>query len=51
MVHDEIELEGPIELKDTLTALVKNSMEKAGTYFCKYPTLSATVDVGDHWIH
>jgi len=51
VVHDEIELEGPIELKDTLTALVKNSMEKAGTYFCKYPTLSADVEVGDHWIH
>lgn len=51
MVHDEYEIESPDELVDEVKDLLINSMEKAGSYFCKLVPLKATVDVGDHWIH
>ena len=51
IVHDEIEVECPEHMKDTIAKLVKNSMEKAGDIFCKIVKLTASIDIGDHWIH
>ena len=51
MVHDEYEIECPENMVEEVSELLVQSMEKAGSYFCKKIPLTASVDIGDHWIH
>lgn len=51
LIHDEIVVECPQEMGESIGKMVKNSMEKAGNYFCKRVPLSADPYVGDSWTH
>jgi DNA polymerase-1 len=51
LIHDEIVVECPQEMGESIGEMVKNSMEKAGNYFCKRVPLSADPYVGDSWTH
>jgi DNA polymerase I-like protein with 3'-5' exonuclease and polymerase domains len=50
-VHDEINIEFPEELKDTIPDILIQCMKAAGDVFCKIVKLDATIEVSDHWIH
>lgn len=47
----EFEVECPEDIVDEISNLLKQSMEKAGTYFCRIVPLKASVDIDDHWVH
>lgn len=51
MVHDEYNIEAPDNLIEEATALIVNSMKKAGSIFCKIIPLDADAQIGKHWIH
>lgn len=51
VVHDEILVECPENIKDNISEVVLNSMRKAGDLFFKRVRLDASSDIGDHWIH
>lgn len=51
VVHDEIIVECPKEIAETVAKEVKGAMVKAGALFFKRVPLDASCDIGDHWIH
>jgi DNA polymerase-1 len=51
LVHDEILIETSEELMPKAVATLQLSMSKAGEPFCPIIPLSATADIGKHWIH
>ena len=51
MVHDEIVVEFPEELKDIVPEKLRLSMEKAASYLCKALPIPACPEVGKYWIH
>ena len=50
-VHDEINIEFPEELKDTVPDILIKCMKSAGDTFCKIVKLDADIEISDHWIH
>lgn len=50
-VHDEINLECPEELKDTISDILVKCMEEGAKPFCTRVKLGADVEIGDFWIH
>ena len=51
MVHDEFNIEAPIEIAEEMSNLLVKCMEAAGKQFCKLIPLTAEAAIGDHWIH
>lgn len=51
MVHDEIVVEFPAELKDIVPPMLKKCMEKAAAQLCTSLPIPAVPETGDHWIH
>lgn len=51
LIHDEIVIEAPEELMPKAVEALKDCMAKAGEPFCPIIPLSATADIGKHWIH
>lgn len=51
MVHDEIVIEFPKELKDQAVKALVDSMESAALVFCKKLPIPAEAEVGLGWIH
>jgi len=49
MVHDEIDLEVQIAYSTEVAILLKESMEEAGTRFCKIVPLKADVEISKYW--
>ena len=50
IVHDEICIEYPKELKDTYKML-EYHMEEASKAFCKFSKIPAKAEVSTHWVH
>ena len=50
-VHDEINVECPEELADTISKELVRCMKSAGDIFCKIIRLEADVNIGKCWIH
>ena len=51
IVHDEINVECPEEIADTVAKVLPEIMEKAASKLCKKLPIPAEASVGDHWIH
>ena len=51
VVHDEILLDCPKEIAETLADALKASMEEAGKVFCKTVELTAVPVITDYWTH
>lgn len=51
IVHDELLIECPENLKDITSKITQESMEKAGTYFCKRVPLKAEPSSEKYWKH
>lgn len=51
MVHDEIVIEFPENLKDVAVKALTDSMEEAASVFCKKLPIPAEAEVGLGWIH
>lgn len=50
-VHDEIDCECPVDLKDIFPKKLENIMEKAAAKYHKRLPIPAEVEVGQEWIH
>lgn len=50
IIHDEVCIEYPEELKDTYKML-EYHMEEASKAYCKFSKIPAKAEVGNHWIH
>lgn len=50
-VHDEINEECPIELKDIVTAKTQEIMKDSAKPFLKILELDSDASISDHWIH
>jgi DNA polymerase I-like protein with 3'-5' exonuclease and polymerase domains len=50
-VHDEIVVECPERMAEEVAQKLKESMEQAGTYFCKTIPLKATPVISNKWEH
>ena len=51
LVHDEILVEFPQELKNTFPSLLENIMLNAAAQYCKSLPIPAEAEVADHWKH
>lgn len=51
IVHDEIIVECPDEIVEHTSQVLKDCMEKAGSYFCKRVPLTAEPQIGNKWLH
>jgi DNA polymerase I-like protein with 3'-5' exonuclease and polymerase domains len=51
MVHDEMVIEFPENLKDDTVKALTDSMESAASVFCKKLPIPAEAEVGLGWIH
>lgn len=51
MVHDELLVEFPKELKDTFPHILEDIMFNAAAFYCKKVPIPAEAEVSDHWIH
>lgn len=51
IIHDEIVAECSIEISKNISKIIKESMEKAGNYFCKRVPLKADPYIGNSWTH
>lgn len=51
LVHDEIVVEFPEELKDTFPKKLEDIMLKAAAEYCKSLPIPAEAAVGKFWIH
>jgi len=51
MVHDELLVEFPKELKDTFPHTLEDIMFNAAAKFCKKVPIPAEAEVSDHWVH
>lgn len=50
IVHDEVCIEYPEELKD-IYKMLEYHMEEASKAYCKFSKIPAKAEVGNHWIH
>lgn len=50
-VHDELNIEAPIELADIASKQLEKEMKDAGIPFCTTLKLSAESTISNHWIH
>jgi len=50
-VHDELLVEAPEDIKDSVANALQWSMEYAGTIFCKVVKLKAVPEMATYWIH
>ena len=51
LVHDELLVECPEEIAETVKDNLLMCMEEAGKPFCKTISLKAEAKIGDHWVH
>lgn len=51
VAHDEIDVEGPEEMKDLISSTLIKSMEAGGKPFCPNVFLGADIEIGSYWIH
>lgn len=51
MVHDELLVEFPKELKDTFPHILEDIMFTAAAFYCKKVPIPAEAEVSDHWVH
>lgn len=51
MVHDELLVEFPEELKDTFPKKLEDIMLNSAAVFCKNLPIPAEAEVGTFWIH
>jgi DNA polymerase I-like protein with 3'-5' exonuclease and polymerase domains len=51
LVHDEVVIEFPESMKDTVPAKLKQCMEESASEFCKKLPIPAEAEIGDCWIH
>lgn len=51
LVHDEINVECPEEYVEETSEVLLDCMKKAGDIFCPIIPCTASLSVGDHWIH
>ena len=51
LVHDEVVIEFPEEMKDTVPAKLKECMEKSSSKYCEKLPIPAEAEVGICWIH
>ena len=51
MVHDELLVEFPEELKDTFPHTLEDIMFNAAAFYCKKVPIPAEAEVSDHWVH
>lgn len=51
LVHDEVCIECPEEIKDTVIPILVKCMEKAASVYCTKLPIPAKPEVGNHWIH
>lgn len=51
IVHDEIDVEFPEELKDFFPKFIEETMEKAAALYCHKLPIPAEAAVGKYWIH
>ena len=49
--HDEWNIEVPEEMAEELTNVVKDCMERAGSFFCEKLPLPADGGYADFWVH
>lgn len=47
----EIILEADIELKELASKILKEAMEKAGSFFVKNIKMITNPDTASHWVH
>lgn len=51
MVHDELLVEFPENLKDTFPHILEDIMFNAAAFYCKKVPIPAEAEVSDHWVH
>ena len=51
MVHDELLVEFPNSLKDTLPHILEDIMFNAAAFYCKKVPIPAEAEVGTYWKH
>lgn len=51
MVHDELLVEIPKEIKDIFVPILEQTMLDAAAVFCKSLPIPAEAEVSDHWVH
>lgn len=51
MVHDELLVEFPKELKDTFPHILEDIMFNTAAFYCKKVPIPAEAEVSDHWVH
>lgn len=51
LVHDEVVIEFPANLKNEVPSVLKKCMEHAASVFCKKLPIPAVPEVADHWVH
>lgn len=51
VIHDEILLETPQIISDTVSRVLKNCMETAGNFYCATISLKATPEISNYWSH
>lgn len=51
MVHDELLVEIPEDIKNTFPHILEGIMLKAAAIFCKKVPIPAEAEVSDHWVH
>lgn len=51
IVHDELVVEFPKELENSVVTTLVSCMESAASKFCKSLPIPAEAEVGDGWIH
>jgi DNA polymerase-1 len=51
VIHDEILIECPETIKDTMQKVVEDCMAKAGSVYCKIVPLKAEAEICSFWNH
>lgn len=51
VIHDEILIECPETIKDTMKKVVEDCMARAGNIYCKIVPLKAEAEVCNFWNH
>lgn len=51
LIHDEILVECPEDIKEDVKNTLVNCMAEAGKPFCKILPLKADAKIGKHWVH
>lgn len=51
IIHDELLIECPLDIKDDMAIILQKSMESAGNLFVKSVTLKAIPEISNYWTH